>query len=93
MSAAFGGWVPEGIRSQTKRKLTLFTKKCFEIDARITSQIYEEARQVREFMINTEGLLDGVTHLASRLAAVRKMTGHDMVQVLNNFYGDRRAAA
>lgn len=92
LSAAFDGWVPEGTRGQTKRKLTVFTKKCLEIDARITSQIYEEARQVRE-LVSTKALLDGVTHLANQLAAVRKMTGHEMVQVLKNFYEERKAAA
>jgi hypothetical protein len=92
LNAAFHGWVPTNIRGQMKRKLTLFTKKCFEIEGDITTQIYEEAEKVRDFMINTKRLLEGVTHLAGHLVNVRKMTGIEMINVLKTFYDERNVA-
>lgn len=93
LTLACDGWVPEEVRGQCKRRLTLFTNKCLKVDQYICSWIYDEADRVREFMINTPMLLDGVKHLAESLAKARHMTGKTMIDLLNKHYDESQKAA
>jgi hypothetical protein len=87
------GWVPEGLRGQCKRRFTLFANKCLEVDHHICSWIYDEAKRVREFMIDTPWFLEGVRHLADHLAEARHVTGEVMKDLLIKHYDESRVAA
>lgn len=83
LDAVWGEWDPP-VSGQQKRKLTIYTKKLMSAHERALEILHTEARMVREFLIQTPGILEGIEFLAGHLAEKRRLETAQIIDLLHH---------
>lgn len=78
------GWRPE-VRGETKRKLTLYTKKLIRAYVFAWDMLESEVVSVEQFLLRNSWFLEAVKHIADELLARRTMKATEVTSVIKAF--------